>query len=164
MSTADADSFDAYVVARGQALLGFAYLLCRDDHLAQDLVQEALVKAHRRWARIDSPDAYVRRTIVRDLCSWKRRKAASEWVTEQLPETAALTPGPEDRAAMWALLGELPKQQRAVLVLRFYEDLDDDAIASALGCSPATVRSHSSKAVAHLRASGAAERYLEGTW
>ena len=159
----DRGDFDAYVVARGRSLLGFAYLLCKDDHLAQDLVQEALAKAHRKWAGIDSPDAYIRRTIVRDLCSWKRRKSSGEWVTDQLPESGGSAPGPEDRAAMWAVLGELPRQQRAVLVLRFYEDLDDGAIADALGCSQVTVRSHASKALAHLRANGAAQRYLEGT-
>jgi RNA polymerase sigma-70 factor (sigma-E family) len=156
--------FDAYVHARGRGLLAFAFLLCHDDHLAQDLVQEALVKAHRRWARIDSPDAYVRQIIVRDLCSWKRRKSATEWVTDHVPEPPGSTPaGPEDRVAMWALLGELPRQQRAVLILRFYEGLSDEDIARAIGCSQATVRSHASKALAHLRVNGAAQRYLEGT-
>jgi RNA polymerase sigma-70 factor (sigma-E family) len=161
---AEASEFDAYVRARGRGLLRFAFLLCHDDHLAQDLVQEALVKAHRRWSRIDSPDAYVRQIIVRDLCSWKRRKAATEWVTDRVPEPPGVTPaGPEDRTAMWALLGELPRQQRAVLVLRFYEGLADEQIALALGCSQATVRSHASKALSHLRANGAAQRFLEGT-
>lgn len=162
MSGDEAGDFDAYVTTRGRALLAFAFLLCKDEHLAQDLVQEALVKAHRKWARIDSPDAYIRRTIVRDLCSFKRRKSAGEWVTDDLPEAAATANGPEDRAAMWALLGELPRQQRAVLVLRFYEELPDAQIAEALGCSQATVRSHASKALAHLRASDAGRRYLEG--
>jgi RNA polymerase sigma-70 factor (sigma-E family) len=160
----DASDFDAYVRARGRGLLAFAFLLCHDDYLAQDLVQEALVKAHRRWSRIDAPDAYVRQIIVRDLCSWKRRKSATEWVTDRLPEPTGTTPeGPENRAAMWALLGELPRQQRAVLILRFYEGLSDEQIAAAIGCSQATVRSHTSKALAHLRANGAAQRYLEGT-
>jgi RNA polymerase sigma-70 factor (sigma-E family) len=159
-----ASDFDAYVHARGRGLLSFAYLLCHDDHLAQDLVQEALVKAHRRWSRIDSPDAYVRQIIVRDLCSWKRRKSATEWVTDHVPEPpGSVQEGPENRAAMWALLGELPRQQRAVLILRFYEGLSDEDIAAAIGCSQATVRSHASKALAHLRANGAAQRYLEGT-
>jgi len=158
----EAGDFDAYVTARGRALLAFAFLLCKDEHLAQDLVQEALVKAHRKWARIDAPDPYIRRTIVRDLCSFKRRKSAGEWVTDHLPETATTSNGPEDRAAMWALLGELPRQQRAVLVLRFYEELPDEEIAAAIGCSQATVRSHASKALSHLRASDAGRRFVEG--
>lgn len=152
--------FDDFVRARGSSLLSFAYLLCRDHGLAQDLVQDALVKAHRRWSRIDAPDAYLRQVIVRDLCSWKRRKAAGEWVTDRVPERADDHHGPEDRAAMWQLLGELPPQQRAVLVLRFYEGLADEEIAAALGCSSATVRSHASKALARMRSTGLGARFL----
>src|SRR4051794_36914754 len=155
--------FEAYVSARGQALLRFAYVLTRDADLAQDLVQDALVKAHGKWSRVDAPDAYVRKAIVNDFCSWKRRRAARDVVTSTLPDVPALPGGPEDRAAMWPLLAELPRQQRAVLVLRFYEDLDDDAIAAALGCSSATVRSHASKALAALRAADASTRYVEGS-
>lgn len=155
--------FEAFVSARGPALLRFAYVLCRDRELAQDLVQEALVKAHAKWGRIDSPDAYVRQAVVHDFCSWKRRRSTRDVVTAVLPEGGAGVVGPEDRAAMWPLLAELPRQQRAVLVLRFYEDLDDDAIGNALGCSGATVRSHASKALAALRAADASTRYVEGS-
>lgn len=155
--------FEEYVSARGQALLRFAYALCRDADLAQDLVQDALVKAHGRWAGIDSPDAYVRKAVVHDFCSWKRRLSSRDVVTSVVPDRAGSEDGPEDRAAMWPLLAELPRQQRAVLVLRFYEDLDDAAIAHALGCSAATVRSHASKALAALRAADATNRYVEGS-
>ncbi len=157
------DSFEDYVNGRGRALLRFAYVLCHDAHLAQDLVQDALVKVHRRWDRVDAPDAYLRRAIVNDFCSWKRRRASRDVVTDQLPEHGVVADGPEDREAMWQLLAELPRQQRSVLALRFYEGLDDDSIARAVGCSAATVRSHASKALATLRASAAGTRYVEGT-
>ena len=159
----DQVSFEAYVSARGRALLRFAFVLSRDPDLAQDLVQDALVKAHGRWSRIDAHDAYVRKAIVNDFLSWKRRRASRDVVTDTLPETAAWSAGPEDRDAMWRVLAELPRQQRAVLVLRFYEGLGDDEIAHVLGCSAATVRSHSSKALATLRVTGAAGRFTEGS-
>jgi RNA polymerase sigma-70 factor (sigma-E family) len=155
--------FEAFVSARGQALLRFAYALCRDADLAQDLVQDALVKAHGKWSGVETPDAYVRKAIVHDFCSWRRRRASRDVLKSELPDAAVPGTGPEDRAAMWPLLAELPRQQRAVLVLRFYEDLDDDAIAGLLGCSSATVRSHASKALAALRAADAATRYAEGS-
>lgn len=156
------ESFEAYVSGRGRALLRFAYVLCRDADLAQDLVQDALVKTHQRWDKVDAPDAYVRRAIVNDFLSFKRRKASRDIVTDTVPEVALAGAGPEERDAMWRLLAELPRQQRAVLVLRFYEGLADDDIARTLGCSAATVRSHASKALAGLRASDAGTRYVEG--
>jgi RNA polymerase sigma-70 factor (sigma-E family) len=149
------ESFEAFVAARGPGLLRFAYLLSRDRHQAQDLVQEALSRTHRRWSRVDQPDAYVRRAIVNDFLSWRRRRASSEVVTDAVPHTAAGGRGhaaaQADRDAMWRMLAQLPRQQRAVLVLRFYEDLDDPTIAALIGCSPATVRAHASKALARLR-------------
>jgi RNA polymerase sigma-70 factor (sigma-E family) len=155
------DSFEDYVTGRGRALLRFAYVLCHDADLAQDLVQDALVKTHARWSRVEAPDAYVRKAIVNDFCSWTRRR--KEVVTDTVPEIGEPDPGPEDRDAMWRLLAELPRQQRAVLVLRFYEGLPDDAIGRALGCGEATVRSHASKALATLRASSAGSHFVEGT-
>ena len=150
------DSFDAFVTTRGPALLRFAYLLSRDRHQAQDLVQEALCKTHRRWNRVDQPEAYVRRAILNDFLSWRRRRASGELVTDELPEPSGARSGGHatanaDRDAMWQLLARLPRQQRAVLVLRFYEDLDDSTIAGYLNCSQATVRAHASKALARLR-------------
>lgn len=157
------DSFEHYVTARGAALLRFAYLLCRDQHLAQDLVQEALVKTHLKWSRVDAPDAYVRRAIVNDFVSFLRRRSTRDVLTDRLPELPTDSSGPEDRDAMWRVLAELPRRQRAVLVLRFYEQLPDPEIAQAIGCSEATVRSHASKALATLRASGATSRFTEGS-
>jgi RNA polymerase sigma-70 factor (sigma-E family) len=151
-----AASFESYVASRGPALTRFAYLMVRDHHLAQDLVQEGLAHLHRHWARVsdfDDPDAYVRRIMLNQLLSWRRRRSWSERVTADVrdaPSGSDPTSGVE-RDAMWDLLGKLAPQQRAVLVLRFYEDLDDDAIAHLLKCAPATVRSHASKAIARLR-------------
>lgn len=150
------DSFDAFVVDRGPSLLRFAYLLSRDRHQAQDLVQEALSNAHRRWARVYQPEAYVRRAILNDFLSWRRRRASGEVITNEPPEPSArgaagLAAAHADRDAMWQLLAQLPRQQRAVLVLRYYEDLPDEDIAGYLNCTQATVRAHASKALARLR-------------
>lgn len=155
--TSDGESFDSYVSAQGAALLRFAHVLTGDHHLAEDLVQEALVKAHRRWSRIDRPGAYVKKAVLRQYLSWRRLRSSGE-----RPADLALdgTPGPgdvaeqvADRHALRALLATLPRQQRAVLVLRFFEDLDDVTIAELVGCSPATVRAHASKGLSRLRRS-----------
>jgi RNA polymerase sigma-70 factor (sigma-E family) len=150
-------TFEEYVAARGHALLRFGYLLTGDRHLAEDLVQEALARAHPRWNRIgrlEHPDAYVRRMVVNGLLSWRRLRSSQVLPVPDLPEPSSSDPteAHADRDAMWRLLATLPKQQRAVLVLRFYEGLPDEQIARLVGCSPATVRVHASKALARLRA------------
>jgi RNA polymerase sigma-70 factor (sigma-E family) len=150
-------TFDGYVQQRAASLSRLAYLLVHDHHLAQDLTQETLARLHRHWSRVstlDDPDAYVRRIMLNQLMSWRRRRSWSERAVADLAdETAAEDPAAAgaERDAMWSLLKALSPQQRAVIVLRFYEDLDDASIASLLGCSAATVRSHASKALAKLR-------------
>ncbi|MEU7908321.1 SigE family RNA polymerase sigma factor [Actinoplanes sp. NPDC049118] len=154
--------FDAFVVARGHALRRFAHVLCGDPHLAEDLVQEVLARAHRRWERIeamDLPEAYVRKAVVREYLSWRRRRSSTERAMAELPDRPQ-PPGPghdpaHDLAArdeMWALLAGLPRAQRAVLVLRFYLDMTDEEIANTLGCAHPTVRAHASRALGRLRA------------
>jgi len=158
------DGFDAFVASRGAVLLRFAYLLSGDRHAAEDLVQSALAKAYRHWDRVASaehPEAYVRRIVVREYLSWRRLRASGEVVvtdpTAQVGAEAADEPGADlasrdaARDAAWRLLATLPRQQRAVLVLRFYEDLDDDAVARVLSCSPSTVRSNAARGLAALR-------------
>lgn len=152
------DGFDAFVVARGHALTRFAHVLCGNLHLGEDLVQEVLVRAHRRWARIEemeAPEAYVRKAIVREFLSWRRRRSSREAAMAELPDRPAvggdLAAGLAARDEMWTLLAQLPRAQRAVLVLRFYQDMSDDEIAATLGCAPATVRAHASRALAKLR-------------
>jgi RNA polymerase sigma-70 factor (sigma-E family) len=152
------ESFEEYVTARGDRLLRFAYVLCGDGYLAEDLVQDVLARAHRRWSRIEAeqPDAYLRAAIVRAHLSWRRRRSSSERVVARVDDD---TPAPPDftqevavRDELWSLLARLPRAQRAVLVLRFFEDLDDRRIAEVLGCAPATVRVHASRALTTLRA------------
>lgn len=154
MARNDAD-FEAFVVSRGPALLRFAYLLTADAHLAQDLVQEALIKAHRRWsahAPADHPEAYVRRIMVNQHLSWRRRRSSHE-TAAQVPEIAASDAMSQigERDLIWGMLTSLPRRQRTVLVLRYYEDLADPEIASLLGCAEGTVRSLASRAFAALR-------------
>jgi RNA polymerase sigma-70 factor (sigma-E family) len=164
-------SFEDYVAGGGQRLLRFGYVLTGDRQLSEDLVQEALAKAHRRWPRIgslDHPDAYVRRMIVNSFISWRRRTRRVSVVADPPEPDPSRTDGGDhgvqyaERDAMWRLLAELPKQQRAVLVLRFYEGLPDDEIAHLVQCSAVTVRAHASKGLARLRASDTTLSILNG--
>ncbi|WP_245765146.1 SigE family RNA polymerase sigma factor [Nonomuraea jiangxiensis] len=145
----------AYVEARSPRLLRTAYLLCRDWAQAEDLLQTTLVRVWRAWGRVgEHPDAYVSRVLVNTHLSWRSRFWRRELPTEAPPETVA----PDDeigmtdeRAVLWAALGRLPPRQRAVLVLRFFEDLPESSVAEILNCSIGTVKSQSSKALAKLR-------------
>jgi RNA polymerase sigma-70 factor (sigma-E family) len=151
------DDFEDYVRARGNALLRFAYVLCGDAHRAEDLVQEALIRCHRRWntiTRRGEPEAYVRKAILREYLSWRRRKSAGDLVTDRLvgrSRVASPAGAIEERDALRRLLEALPRKQRAVLVLRYYEDLPDARIADLLACSQATVRVHARRGLGRLR-------------
>jgi RNA polymerase sigma-70 factor (sigma-E family) len=148
-------AFDGFVIARGPALLRFAYLLSNDAALAEDLVQDALFKTYRRWARVaaaDRPEAYVRAIVVNEFLSWRRRRSHAEIPaldidTAQADQVEAFA----DLDQMWRLLGELPRRQRVVLVLRYFEALPDAEIATVLECAPATVRSLAARAFETLR-------------
>lgn len=150
--------FDDFVRGRGSALLRFAYLLCGDRHRSQDLVQEALVRCHQRWRRIErlaGPEAYVRKVILRQFLSWRRKRSSDEVSFDMVPDRGSGTDFASslaEQAAMSEVLASLPRRQRAVLVLRYYEDLPDQAIAELLGCAPSTVRVHVTRALAALRA------------
>ncbi|MFF5233872.1 SigE family RNA polymerase sigma factor [Dactylosporangium sp. NPDC000521] len=149
--------FEAFVATRGVGLVRFAVLLTGDDHRAEDLVQEALAKAYLRWEgirRVDDPEVYVRRLILNGSRSWWRRRANREVPVERAPDVAAAGDvGGEaaDRDELWRLVAALPFKQRAVVVLRYYEDLDDAAIARVLECSQTTVRTHAMRALNRLR-------------
>jgi RNA polymerase sigma-70 factor (sigma-E family) len=151
------DGFDEYVLARGPGLLRFGYLLAGDRHLAEDLVQEALAHCHRKWPRIerlDQPDAYVRKAVLREYLTWRRRRSSTERAVASMPDRAAPADHADqlaDRDELWLLLGALSRMQRAVLVLRFFEDASDERIADLLNCSAATVRVHASRGLARLR-------------
>jgi RNA polymerase sigma-70 factor (sigma-E family) len=157
-SSQAAESFDELVTSNERRLLRLALMLSGGVHSAEDLVQTVLARAHRRWDRISAlehPEAYLRTMVVNEFLSWRRRLKNRE-----VPVAEMLEPDPvEDtgsrhaqRDAAWRLLATLPRQQRAVLVLRFYEDLPDDEIAAVLGCSASTVRSNASRGLASLRA------------
>ncbi|MFC6881610.1 MULTISPECIES: SigE family RNA polymerase sigma factor [Actinomadura] len=147
--------YAAYVTERSPRLLRTAYLLCRDWGLAEDLLQTALVKAWRAWRRIgDDPDPYVYRILVNTHASWARRRWRGERPTDEPPERADPADAmgtAEDKAVLWAALGRLPRRQRAVVVLRYFEDLTEPQAAAVLGCSVGTVKSQASKALAKLR-------------
>jgi RNA polymerase sigma-70 factor (sigma-E family) len=150
-------TFDDYVRLRGARLVQLARLLVRDRHLAEDLVQQVLEKAFVRWDKIakeGDPDMYVRRMLVNANVSWWRRRSSSEIVTGDTvdrPDRTDVGSAVVDRDAVWRLVATLPPRQRAPLVLRYYEDLDDATIAEILQCSAVTVRTQVLRALATLR-------------
>jgi RNA polymerase sigma-70 factor (sigma-E family) len=151
---ADRSGFDEFVATRSPALLRTAYLLTGEHALAEDLLQTALAKCWFAWGRIDGPpEPYVRRAIATTYATWWRRKWRAERPTGSLPEraTAAGTGSVDDRDALWRALGALPRRQRAVVVLRYYEDLSEAETATTLGISVGTVKSQAAKALATLR-------------
>jgi RNA polymerase sigma-70 factor (sigma-E family) len=156
-------AFRAFVDARSPSLLRTAYLLTHDRGLAEDLVQTALTKTWFAWDRLnDDPVLYVRRVMVTTSVSWWRRRWTGEVPTEALPEPQARA-GLDAAAGqdLWTALGRLPSRQRAVIVLRYYEDLSEEDTAGLLGCSIGTVKSQSSKALAKLRQDTALQPAIE---
>lgn len=148
--------YEAYVQARSPHLLRFAYLLTRDWATAEDVLQTALVKAWFAWRRIHGdPDPYVRKIIANSFTSLLRRGSVRREVSvEAVPDTAPHYDRPDAlavREELWALLGQLPAKQRAVLVLRYFEDLTVEETAATLGISEGTVKSQASRALAKLR-------------
>jgi RNA polymerase sigma-70 factor (sigma-E family) len=151
-------TFEQFAALRLPALLRFAALLTGDRAQAEDLAQEVLIRVHKRWRSIgalDRPEYYVRKMLLNEFLSWRRRSwrlvpagRGVEVDTRQVPDHAI---GYAERDALVAELGKLPPRQRAVLALRYYEGLSDTGIADALGCSPGTVRGHASRALAALR-------------
>ena len=138
---ADEESFHAYVAARRGALLRSAYLLTGDHHAAEDLVQTALFKTALRWRRVvagGDPEPYVRRVLYNEHVSvWRRRRRITE-VGVTPPEDGAAVGSPaghEDRLVLQQALARLTPKQRAVLVLRYIEDLTEPQAAAVLGCS-----------------------------
>ena len=151
-------TFDEFVAARSRALLRTAYLLTHDHALAEDLLQTALARAWFAWRRIDgNPDPYVRRILVNTYASWWRRKWNGEHPTDELPERPTDETGTEP-TDLWQAMERLPRRQRAVVVLRYFEDLTEAQVADALGVSVGTVKSQTSKALRTLRLDGTLAR------
>lgn len=150
------EEFREFVAARSSALLRTAYLLAGDWATAEDLLQTALTKTYLAWKRlggISAVEPYTRRVLVNTATSWWRRRWHGERPTEVLPER----PGPDrheqalERDLLWRHVRELAPRQRAVLVLRFYEDLSEAQTADLLDISPGTVKSQTARALTTLR-------------
>src|SRR5688500_11911556 len=145
---ADALTFEEFVATRSPAFLRLAYGLTRNHAHAEDLLQTALARTWPAWKKISGdPEPYVRRVLVNTHNSWWRRRWNGERATEDLPETTTGHPQStvDDRDEVWRALARLPKRQRAVLVLRFFEDLSEAQIAETLSMSPGTVKSYAAK-------------------
>lgn len=156
-STAAKDAeFAEYMAARQPSLLRTAYLLTGDRHAAEDLVQNALAKLYLSWDKVqrrDLVDGYVRRIMVNENNSlWRRAWKRNEVSTDEVPERGV---APEhdhgEKSALWDFVQTLPKRQRAVIVLRYYEELSEAETAELLGISVGTVKSQASRALASMR-------------
>ncbi len=148
----DKPEFDAFVMERWHALLRTAYLLTRDEGRAEDLVQTALTRLWFAWDRIEGdPEPYVRRIMVNTHTSWWRRRWWSERATDRVIELVERERPTEVTLDLWTALGRLPSRQRAVVVLRYFDDLTEAKTAEQLGCSVGTVKSQHAKAMRRLR-------------
>ena len=149
----DAD-FTAYAVQAWAKLYRRAYLLSGQHADAEDLAQQTLIRARRHWRKVvraGSPDAYVTRILTNVYLSSRQRARVVREVLRAVPETPAETSPSPIEGELWSLLLALPPRQRAVVVLRFYEDLAERDVAEMLGISVGTVKSTTHKALAHLR-------------
>ena len=151
------DDFTAYLQARQPSLLRTAYLLTGDRHQAEDLVQNALAKLYLSWDKVrdrGSMDGYVRRIMVNENNSlWRRAWKRREFATDEVPESTPSYDEYDDGRSgeLWDLVQTLPRKARAVLVLRYYEELTEAETADLLGISIGTVKSQTSRALATLR-------------
>jgi RNA polymerase sigma-70 factor (sigma-E family) len=154
---AEVEGFAQFVEGRQRALQRTAWLLTGDWALAEDLVQTALARSWPRWERIrrrDNPEIYVRRVMVNTWASWSRRRWRGEQPSEAVPDSSA--PGDmaaevAARMAVQSALGLLTGRQRAVLVLRVFDDLSEAQVAQVLDCAVGTVKSTMARAAARLR-------------
>jgi RNA polymerase sigma-70 factor (sigma-E family) len=154
----EADEYERFVRGRTPALLRCAYLLTGDQHLAEDLVQEALARTHRHWDSLHetgNAEAYTRRTIYHlQVSRWRRRRVAESF-PGHLPEHELAGDHADTTAVRLALeraLRLLTPRQRAVIVLRYFEDRSESDAAQLLGVSVGTVKSLASRALERLRA------------
>lgn len=149
-------TYEEYVATRWATLYRTAYLMTGNHADAEDVVQTALVKVYAAWSKVtaaDAPEAYVRRILTNTFLSSRRPlRVTRERLVDQLPETSVPPAGSEDRLSIWPHVASLPPKQRAVVVLRYYEDLSEQQIADALGCSTGTVKSNASLALKSLKA------------
>jgi RNA polymerase sigma-70 factor (sigma-E family) len=161
-------TFEEFTAARLGALVRYATVVTWDPHLAQDITQNVLVRAQSRWPRIgrlDAPEQYVKRMIVNEFLSWRRRVARLVPLPRESLDRVS-PPAPDhggevaQRDAVIRLIATLPPRQRAVIALRFYEDLSHEQVADVLGCRTVTVRTTLSRALANLRTAVAPAKAL----
>jgi RNA polymerase sigma-70 factor (sigma-E family) len=159
--------YESFVRALLPRLLRYATMLTGEREQAADLVQDVLVKVYRRWSRIsdaDHPDRYVLRMVTNGYLSWRQSRSVRLVVAGDVPDQVRSDDFVSDHALredMWQRLARLPKRQRAVVVLRYYEQLDDAEIAELLGCAQATVRAHAHRALTTLRTGLTVEQMVE---
>ncbi len=155
MDTAAERQFREFVVARSVSLMRLAYLLAGgDQHAAEDLLQVALAKTAARWSGVDSPEAYVRRVMYRQqVNSWRLKWKRRETQVAVPPDEARYDdiPAVDLKLTVRRALARITPRQRAVLVLRYFEDLPEAEVARVLGCSVGTVRSTTHRSLARLR-------------
>jgi len=157
MSAGDRVAFGEYVRARGHVLLRAAQSMTGNRADAEDLLQATLVKAYQSWDRIDDPaalDTYVRRTMVNTHISGWRRRRVDEYPTDELPDAPTAEDATRDsdlRDVVQRAIDRLPRQMRAAVLLRFYDDMTEPEVAAALGVTVGTVKSTVARAVAKLR-------------
>jgi RNA polymerase sigma-70 factor (sigma-E family) len=156
--------FEEYVSARGQELVRLGFTVCGDYQRAEDLAQIALMQAFRSWRKVrkaDDPHHYVRRILINAYLSMTRRRSFSEAPTAEpdpqrtVPDHATSIVNSDD---LWRALAALSARERVVLVLRYYQDLDDRTIADMLGIKPSSVRATASRALARLRTTRQSQR------
>jgi len=159
MRAKDEAEFAELVGAVSPRLLRTAYAICGDQQLAEDALQSALISAYRSWRRVrdaDSSEAYLRRMVVNQLLTWRRRRSwstASPLGLVVEPSRASHEAEVVEHDRVWAAVLDLPPRQRAVVVLRYYEAMTESDIAETLGIRPGTVKSQSAAAMGRLRTS-----------
>jgi RNA polymerase sigma-70 factor (sigma-E family) len=164
-----AQEFEGYVAAQWRSLLRAAWLLTGNWAGAEDLVQSALARVWASWPRVRAAaerDAYVRRIVTNEYLGQRRRRSFSELPSDVVPEspTPDVTADVHRRLTLARALDELPAQQRAAVVLRYFEDLTLEQTAEALGCSVGTAKSQTSRALAKLRRSAQLDALLQETY
>lgn len=159
------ENFDAFVLGFGPRLLRTAVLLVGDRHDGEDLLQEVLGRVYVTWPRVDEPLPYAHRALTHAAMNrWRRRRRHPEVPLDRYDiQTPDPTTATVERDRLLRALAVLPAGQRAVVVLRYYDDLTEAQIAAAMGCSPGTVKSQASRALTRLRQLLAAEDHHPAT-
>ncbi|MFJ2193608.1 SigE family RNA polymerase sigma factor [Kitasatospora sp. NPDC087861] len=162
--------FEGFAATRWRRLVRTAYLLTGDYHEAEDVVQATFAKVFRNWSRIsrlEEPDAYIHRALVNNNLSRHRRRRVRQLLMPVLPDRAHAAGGGhrdvEERSVLLQALAELPQRQRAVVVLRYWEDMSEYQVAEVLGCSLGNVKSQASRGLAKLRGHPALASYAANT-